>query len=218
MRVIFEKFQLLSKIQTLSHKLLPRQTPNHHHCNWHAPKPLCKDFKVILSSSSCSKTTCVFLRNKYGFQIGKGLEKNKLYFDQEEMPKMAWYSMYIGFWTWWFQWHRFWDCTFRCFWVMGYMYILSLKLLIIGLLLEYFATLLKILHLKKTAGKCSILLHQSYFFSWEIQEHLGGIRIKFQLERTKGMVKREYGGRSPKWRLFLQDTNIISQTVNQTNF
>ena len=36
--VFFAKFQLLSKIQTLSHKLLVRQTSNHHHCHWHAPK------------------------------------------------------------------------------------------------------------------------------------------------------------------------------------
>ena len=57
MRVIFPKFPLLSKIQTLSHKLLVRQTSNHHHCNWHAPKPIYKDFQVILSSSSWSKTT-----------------------------------------------------------------------------------------------------------------------------------------------------------------
>ena len=39
MRVIFAKFPLLSKIKTLSHKLLVRQTSNHHHCNWHAQKP-----------------------------------------------------------------------------------------------------------------------------------------------------------------------------------
>ena len=36
---------------------------------------------------------------------------------------------------------------------MGYMNALSWKLLIIGLLLEYVATLLKILHLKKIAKK-----------------------------------------------------------------
>ena len=36
MRVNFAKFPLLRKIQTLSHKLMVRQTSNHHHCNWHA--------------------------------------------------------------------------------------------------------------------------------------------------------------------------------------
>ena len=47
---------------------------------------------------------------------------------------------------------------------MGYMYALSWILLIIELLLEYFATLLKILHMMKIAAKCSIVLHQLYFF------------------------------------------------------
>ena len=53
----FAKFPLLSEIQTLSHKLLVRQTSNHHHCNWHAQTPTCRDFQVILSNSSWSKTT-----------------------------------------------------------------------------------------------------------------------------------------------------------------
>ena len=65
------------------------QTSNHPHCNWHAQKPICKDFQVTLSSSSWSKQLCVFLRNRYGFQIGNAMQKNKLYFDQEEMLKMA---------------------------------------------------------------------------------------------------------------------------------
>ena len=47
---------------------------------------------------------------------------------------------------------------------MGYMYALSWKLLIIGLLLEYFVTLFKRLYLKKIAAKCSIFLHRLYFF------------------------------------------------------
>ena len=55
-----DQISLLSEIQTLSHKLLVRQTFNHHHCDWHAQKPICKDFQVILSSSSCSKNLCVF--------------------------------------------------------------------------------------------------------------------------------------------------------------
>ena len=44
MRVMFAKFPLFSKIQTLSHKLLVRQTSNQHHCNWHAQKPVVRDF------------------------------------------------------------------------------------------------------------------------------------------------------------------------------
>ena len=55
------KFPLLSEIQTLFHKLLLRQTSNHQHCDCHAQKLICRDFQVILSSSSWSKTTlCIF--------------------------------------------------------------------------------------------------------------------------------------------------------------
>ena len=60
MRVIFAKFPLLNKIQTLSHKLFIRQTSNHQHCDQNAPKPNSRDFQVILSSFSWSKTLCIF--------------------------------------------------------------------------------------------------------------------------------------------------------------
>ena len=49
---------------TLSHKLLVRQTSNHHHCNQHVQKPTCKKFHVMLSSSSWSKITLYI----FGFQ------------------------------------------------------------------------------------------------------------------------------------------------------
>ena len=67
MRVIIAKFPLLSKIQTLSHKHLVRQTSNNQHCNQHAQKHTCRDFQVILSSSSWSKTTLCIFKKKYGF-------------------------------------------------------------------------------------------------------------------------------------------------------
>ena len=79
----FAKFPLLSKVQTLSHKLLVRQTSHHHCCNWHAQKPNCKDFQVILSSSSWSKTTlimCIF-EEQIWLPNRKCYEKNKLCFD-----------------------------------------------------------------------------------------------------------------------------------------
>ena len=79
---------------------------------WGMPNPTVLVWE-ILSSSIWSKHLCVFLRNKYGFQIGNAIKKYKLCFDQEEMLKTAWYSMYLIFWTCWFQWHRFWGCTFR---------------------------------------------------------------------------------------------------------
>ena len=72
----FAKLPLLSKIQTLSPKYLVRQTSNHHHCNWHTQKPMCRNFQVIWGNSSWSKKQlCVLLRNKYGFQIGNAMEK-----------------------------------------------------------------------------------------------------------------------------------------------
>ena len=79
----FAKHPILCKIQTLSHKMLVRQTSNHHHCNWYAQKPKVGDFQLMLSSSAWSKTTLGIVRNKHSF-----LKKN-LCFDQEEMLKMA---------------------------------------------------------------------------------------------------------------------------------
>ena len=75
MRVTFAKFPLLSKMQTLSCKLLVRRTSNHHHCNWYAQKAICIDFQVILCISSWSKTMLYIVRNKYGFQIGNAMGK-----------------------------------------------------------------------------------------------------------------------------------------------
>ena len=81
------------------------------------------------------------------------------------------------------------------------MYALSWKLLIIGLLLEYFATVLKMLHLKKIARKCSLFLHQLYFFLWEgIRHFFLEKRIKFLLGRTKG---RGRGVCGTEWGVFL---------------
>ena len=122
-------------------------------------------FKWFWAVLPGQKQLCFYIvKEKYGFQIGNAMDKNKLHFDQGEMLKIAWYSTHVAFWTCWFQWHRFWSCTFRHFWVMGYMYALSWKLLIIDLLLVYYATLLKRLYLKKIAAKCSIFLHQLDFF------------------------------------------------------
>ena len=79
MRVIFAKFPLLREIQTLSHKLLVRQTSNHHHCDWSCPKNwyavTFKWFWAVLPGQKI----CVFLRNKYDFQIGNAMEKWTLF-------------------------------------------------------------------------------------------------------------------------------------------
>ena len=116
------------------------------------------------------------------------------------------YSTHVGFWTCWFQLHRFWGCTFSFFWVMGYMCALSWKLLIIGLLLEYFATLLKRLYLKKIAAKCSIFLQwfsSSRTFSW--------IKIKFHLGKAKGRGKGGMRGESQNEVDFLAKFHSLSE-------
>ena len=69
MRDIFPKFLFLSKIQTLSCKLLVTQTSNCHHCNWHAQKPIYRNFQVILCSSSWSKTTLYIFKEQILVQI-----------------------------------------------------------------------------------------------------------------------------------------------------
>ena len=73
---------------------------------------------------------------------------------------------------------------------MGYMYALSSNMLIIELILEYYATLLKRLYWK-IDSKCSIFLHQLYFFLWEGQGNFLEVCIKFHLGRTNGRGKRQ---------------------------
>ena len=97
MRAIFAKFPLLSKIQTLSHKLLVRQTSNHHYCNQHDQKPICRDFQVISSSSSWSIITLCIFKEQIWLPNRKFYGKNKLCFDQEEMLQMAQFSTYLSF-------------------------------------------------------------------------------------------------------------------------
>ena len=71
---------------------------------------------------------------------------------------------------------------------------LSWKLLIIGLLSEYFATLLKRQYLKKIAAKCSIFLHQLYFFLWEGQGHFSEDKDQISSwEDRKERGKRRHG-------------------------
>ena len=71
-------------MQTLSHKLLVRETCDQHGQILHAGI-----FKGFWAGLPDQKQLCVFSRNKYDFQIGYSMETNKLYFDQEEILKMA---------------------------------------------------------------------------------------------------------------------------------
>ena len=81
--------------------------------------------------------------------------------------------------------------------------------------MEYFATLVKILHLKKIARKCSIFLHQLYFFLMgRSRTFFFGIRIKFHLGRAKGRSKMGYGERG----LFVQNSHYSARyKLNLTN-
>ena len=105
------------------------------------------------------------------------------------------------------------------------MYALPRKLLIIGLLLEDFATLLKRLSLKKKVRKCSIFLHQLFFF---LMGRSGILFFGDNDQNASGEDKRKGRrggmGREAQNEGFLckiptikQDTNFISLTVGQTN-
>ena len=150
----FAKFPLL-RIQIYltnlwSDKLL--WLPN---CNWQ--KPDAGNFRWF-QAFSWSKTTLCILRNKYGFQKGNAWKKLKSFSPDKKCFKMAELNAYM-----------FLDMKldlvaqviklYSDHFEMDYMYALSWKLLIIGLLLEYFATLLKYLHLMTIAKKHSIFLH-----------------------------------------------------------
>ena len=119
------------------------------------------------------------------------------------MLKMAWYSILTGFLMCWFQWHN----TFRCFWVMGYMYALSWKLFIMGLLSEHFATLVVRLHLKKISTKCLIFLHQLYFFLIGRSWTFWGDKDQMSPGRAKGRGKWGYGERIKIRCVFLQNSH-----------
>ena len=130
------------------------------------PKPNCRYFQIISSSSSWSKTMLCILKEQIWLPECYG--KNKLYFDQEEMLKIAWYCT-----------HKFLDVPIPVAQVLRLFIQMFLSYgLYICIILEtachratfrIFCIVLKRLHLKKVATKCSIFLHQLYFFmgrSW----------------------------------------------------
>ena len=127
------------------------------------------------------------------------------------MLKMAWYSMHLGFWKCQFQWHRFWDCTFRCFPVMGYMYALSWKLLITGVLLECLATLLKILHLKKKSQKMFHISSPIVLFSYgKVKDNFWGYESNFIWGEQKEGVRGGMG-KKPKMTVIFAKFPLLSK-------
>ena len=90
---------------------------------------------------------------------------------------------------------------------MGYIYALSWKLLIIVLLSEYFATLLKRQHLKKIAVECSIFLHQLYFDLWEGQGHFWADKDQISSGYDKKEEVRWSMGGEAQNEVFLQNSH-----------
>ena len=123
MRCLFVKFPLLSKIQTLSHKHLVRQTSNHHHCDQQVQIPIGRGIWVILSFSTWSKTILCIFKEQIWLPNRNAMEKYSIWPGRDAQNGLILHD--VGFWMGQFQW--FWDCTLRCFWVMGYMYTLSWK-------------------------------------------------------------------------------------------
>ena len=116
-------------------------------------------------------------------------------FDQKEMLKMSWYSMHVGFWVCWFQWHRFEAVHSDVSELWANMYALSWKVLIIGLLSEYFVTLLKRLHLTKITTKCSKCPHWFYLFSYgKVKDVSFWDKDQISPGWAKGRGKRGCGG------------------------
>ena len=53
----FCKIPIIKQDTNFISQTVGKTKPNHHHCNRHAQTPLCRDFQVILSSSSWLNTT-----------------------------------------------------------------------------------------------------------------------------------------------------------------
>ena len=80
MRWSFAKFPSLSEIQTLSHNLLVRKTSNHPiviGMPKNLPPGTFKWFQAVLPSQN-QLCLCVYLRNKYGYQIGSAMVKYEM--------------------------------------------------------------------------------------------------------------------------------------------
>ena len=153
------------------------------------------------------KQLCVFLRNKYGFQIWNAMEKNKLFWPGRNVQNGL--ILHIC---------RFLDRPIPVVQVWDYfqvfpsygLYALSWKHLTIGFL-EYFAAFLKILHLKEIARKCTIFFHQLYFFFlWEGQACFFEQRPNFIWEGQKEGVRGSMGEK-PKMRVTFAKIPLLSK-------
>ena len=127
------------------------------------------------------------------------------------MLKMAGYSMHVAFWMYQFQWHRSWDCTIRCFWVMGYMYALCQKLPITGTTFRIFCNITQNTTPEENSQKMSHISSQIGF-------SLGRLRIfwgdKDQISSGEDKWKGQEGGmgEKPKIRvIFLENSHYYAR-------
>ena len=182
-------------------------------------------FKWFLAVLSGQKQLCVFLRNKYGFQIGNAKKKQTLFWPGRNAQN----GLILHAW-------RFLDMPIPMAQVLRMYIHMALSY---GL---YVCIILKTAHHRTTFGifcnftQKTILEESSQkmfhisssivpFCLWEGQWHFLGDKDQiFIWGGQKEGVRGRYGGRSPKWGLFLQnphikqDTKFISQTFGQTKF
>ena len=223
MRCFFlAKFPLLSQIQTIFNKLLVRQTSNHHHCNWHAQKTYKQGFSSDFEQFFLVKNNFVYFKDKYGFQTRNATEKNTLFLPGRNAQNSL--ILYT---------ERFFDVQIPTALVlMLYIPMFPSYGLYICIIFAHHRTTFGIFCYitQNTTPEENIqkMFHISspivLFFLWEGQGCFWGIRIKFHLGRAKGRARGECGGRSPNEGYFCKipiikpDTNLIQQTVGQTNF
>ena len=118
-----------------------------------------KIFKWFWAVLPGQKQICVFLwlpnRKCYG--------KNYLFWPGR-MLKMAWFSMHAGFWTCQFQWHRFCRLYIQMFLSYGLYRCIILETAHHRATFGIFCNITQNAMPEEIAGKCSIFLHQLYFF------------------------------------------------------
>ena len=100
---------------------------------------------------------------------------------------------------------------------MGYTYALSWKLLIVGLLLEYFVTILKRPHLRKIAANVPYFFTDCTFSYEKVKDIFFLFWDKDQIYPGEGKRKGEEGGMGERAKMryfFLKKNPIIKQDTN----
>ena len=180
-----------------------------------------KWFQAVLPGQ---KQLCVLVRNKYGFQIGNAIEKIKLYFDQEEKLKMAWYSMHTVFLDMPIPRAQVLRLYIQMFLSCGLCVCITLETVCHRTNFGIFCNITQNTRPEENSQKMFYISSPTVLFSYGKVRDIFWIRIKFHLGRTKGRGKRGYGEEAQnevlicKIPIIKKDTNFISQTFVQTNF